>query len=688
MRRTTLTLLLAVALLAGCSKNVTPPSQTNPPPSPKVEGVALADLDLLGAPAPSIQRIAPPEGNGPAPDLTDVALCSGTDGYAVTRGGAIEKSTDGGASWRLVYQLKGGRFSRVEVVGSQTVFAAAQTGCDPGPNCEGPQVLVRSVDGGQTWTVLQPQLPPLQMPTEMQATQAFPWLSFQFVSAEVGYAAGDLKENYLMRAPPLMVTRDGGRTWQTVKLPDGLSYTGGFAFVSPDRGYVTAVRGGSGEYLILATQDGGQSWKSLYSTKEYGLFAVDFPTAKDGYVGGGNNPKAEAQPRQVVLATHDGGATWSLVSRVEDRGSPVVQLHMISPTEGWANRGGCWSMGASGPCGGRLYFTRDGGESWTDSGHGVGRIRNVGQRAWAIDGNGATTLWRTADGGVTWSQLSRPDAVRVSQVRFLDRQLGFIGTNLGFFQTTDGGRSWSPYPVGAPFALGNWPVFLDRQTALGLHQWGLQRSTDGARTWQPVTVPLPDKTERISMPALAVMAPQAAGSPPESWLAMERLTCMNPDCPAFLIHSSDGGATWQPLQPGPPVQLRQMAFADSLHGVGLPWGNKLLLTADGGKHWTQQMAAKDLNLYQASYAGSRNHLWLAGTYSPGDYTSPGALLHSTDGGQHWVAWLAKGVMFQQIQFTTAQDGWAVADDGSGSGLLTTQDGGRTWTQVWPTLPGR
>jgi photosystem II stability/assembly factor-like uncharacterized protein len=681
-----MTLLLAVALLAGCTKPFTSPPTTAIAPSPKPVGVPLSDLDLKGAPAPDIRRVDHAAGNGPGPNLTDVAFSNETDGYAVSRTGAIEKTSDGGASWSLVYQLKGGRFSRVEVAGDQAIFAAAQTGCDPGPNCEGPQVLVSSTDGGKHWTVVQPQLPALQASQAQSSSrkldQVFSRLRFQFLSAQLGYASPDLTENYGPLSPPLLVTRDGGRNWQIVGLPPGVSFAGGFSFASPERGYITAWRSDNKEYQVLSTHDGGVTWQVLYSNGQYPLFAVDFPTAKDGYAAGGGNPKAEMQPRQVVLATHDGGATWALVSKDETNTTwPIAGLKFYSSTEGWAFRGGCFSLGANGPCGGHLLFTRDGGKTWKDTGHRVDRIESAGQRAWAIDGDGATTVQRSDDGGANWQQLWRPDAVRVSHVQFLSPQVGFIGTNVGFYQTQDGGKSWTPIPLGGHFDPHSWPLFLDQRTALGLNQSGLQRSTDGGLTWQQVAVPLPEKTDHISMPSLAVPAP-VAGKPTGAWLAMESVTCMNPDCPAFLIQTSDGGATWRQVTPGPPVHLRQMAFADSLNGVGIPFGNKLLLTADGGKNWKEQVGPKELRISQISHSGGAESIWAAGSYS-GDFTSHGVILHSTDGGQHWVAFKMTA---QQIQFVTAQDGWLVSGPSiTGSGLLITHDSGATWTNVWPIL---
>jgi hypothetical protein len=60
-------------------------------PSPKPVGAPLFDLDLKGAPAPDIQRVDQAAGNGPGLNLTDVAFSNETDGYAVSRAGAIER---------------------------------------------------------------------------------------------------------------------------------------------------------------------------------------------------------------------------------------------------------------------------------------------------------------------------------------------------------------------------------------------------------------------------------------------------------------------------------------------------------------------------------------------------------------------------------------------------------------------
>lgn len=58
------------------------------------------------------------------------------------------------------------------------------------------------------------------------------------------------------------------------------------------------------------------------------------------------------------------------------------------------------------------------------------------------------------------------------------------------------------------------------------------------------------------------------------------------------------------------------------------------------------------------------------------------LLVTSDGGQHWTR-LAVSTNFKhvtELDFVSATLGWAISDQGNGSSfLLKTRDGGQTWT---------
>ncbi|MEW8978995.1 MAG: hypothetical protein AB2385_11350 [Symbiobacterium sp.] len=54
------------------------------------------------------------------------------------------------------------------------------------------------------------------------------------------------------------------------------------------------------------------------------------------------------------------------------------------------------------------------------------------------------------------------------------------------------------------------------------------------------------------------------------------------------------------------------------------------------------------------------------------------LYYAEDGGYHWQALPVVADSVKQTQFVTRTQGWLLAEDGA---LLTTADGGHTWTAV-------
>lgn len=682
--------LAFLILAAGCTVARVPESQqqaADPPvlgAPPEAAGVAPGEVDLATARPLAAAFTPAPAGDGPPPDLTDVHFISEQAGFGVTDRGGVYQSTDGGTTWRQVFQLDDARLHQVAFTGATAGFAIGRRGCNPGPNCEGPAVLLSTADGGAHWQVIEPDGVGDRM------VYAWPWLRFAFTAATVGYAVpdpdmgggfGPLPEE--MRGA-VLATADGGRSWRPLPLPAGFYPAGGISFLTPETGFITASS--KDGYHVLATRDGGRTWRTQYSTAQFPLHAIHFRNERQGWAGGGVNPKAERPPFQALLATGDGGTTWEVVYRQDERpgGSPIDGLHFTSPTIGWATTGVC-TMGQNMPCGGRPLFTNDGGRTWTAAPEKVTRLSSVGASAWSVSGgagSGKAFLRRTTDGGATWQNLWHPAAVAVNRIQFLNPQVGWIDTNVGFLKTTDGGGRWAPYPLGAPVGAPDRPVFTGPDSAFAWHDQELLRSSDGGRTWQPVPLPLPGGQPSYYRSGLAFAGPQ------HGWLSLPNL-CRSTYCPNLLFTTTDGGSTWTRLEPGLPIPDAQLAFADARHGAAFGHArNRLFRTSDGGRDWKYEEFPRDLSVVSLSYAGP-GHLWLVGTASGAEVGRPdGAVLHSTDGGERWIVYGADRFHPSQIQFVTPTQGWLVANwsqGGTGS-LLVTRDGGRSWRQVWPAPP--
>ena len=209
------------------------------------------------------------------------AVCTATDriAWAVGELGRIFRTEDGGATWTQ------------QDAGTKRPFLAAscidaQTAWIGGKNA----LLYRTTDGGDTWTLLTPNT----------TKHVF---DLAFTSATHGVAVGDWGL--------LMYTDDGGSNWNLVGIPEdfvlsplaediGLepSDTILYATSFPDPQHGWAV----GEFgTILATADGGRTWRQQRGPVDSTLFGTYFDTPERGWAVGID---------AVILYTSDAGVTW------------------------------------------------------------------------------------------------------------------------------------------------------------------------------------------------------------------------------------------------------------------------------------------------------------------------------------------------------------------------------------------
>lgn len=272
---------------------------------------------------------------------------------AVTYGGRILRSTDGGGAWSPVQQMPDtGNIEMVARADSEALVIGADTAVfrsaggagfektesaearmrefvflDPlvGVAVGGPGKIQRTVDGGKTWAVVEGG-------TDKQL---------------FGVAFSDDKQGIVTgltpgRTNPVMLrTVDGGLTWQEqtceVTICDKFGFTD-VALLPSQTGIAVGFPG-----IIVKTTDGGRSWTRLEQGLTNGLlWAVAMLDENTAVVAGWHG---------VILRTDDGGATWS-------RRESGTNLHLRRIAFADASRG--MIVGAAGT----ILTTTDGGLTW------------------------------------------------------------------------------------------------------------------------------------------------------------------------------------------------------------------------------------------------------------------------------------------------------------------------------------
>lgn len=155
----------------------------------------------------------------------------------------------------------------------------------------------------------------------------------------------------------------------------------------------------------------------------------------------------------------------------------------------------------------------------------------------------------------------------------------------------------------------------------------------------------------------------------------------------ILLHSSDGGATWETQNSGVSSETQKSVTSMCLQGLyflnpnlgwAVGWSGIILRTEDGGKNWKEiktahtDSAGKTVDVATWSlttvYFKDEKNGWATGF--------SGELLRSHDGGLTWEA-LKSGVQaeIQSIQMDKTGRLWSAADDQ----VIYSEDGGETWT---------
>lgn len=373
-----------------------------------VPSEALGGAGKAGQKEPS----RPDKADGPNAGPRDIRMVDRTTGWATGESGAMLRTDDGGVTWRLVSPAAAvpetARIS-TEFVNDQI---AAQVIVQPDLESDHSAVSVRSTaDGGQHWRDTSFHMP-------MRAATTHVGLRFAGTRNAWIYLRED---TMFANVRILLVTADGGATWfepssdgcTTSPVSTVLGTQGGNIFwgSNPYAGGVPT----EGATLFWSKGD-VCNWSAvpigiprIYRGRYFAPMGIRFFNEQDGVLSSTlHAASSEVSSAVVLFRTSDGGQSWvpspALTETNVDWGIPVFS----DSDHGWIL--GRRSNQAV------LYTTVDGGKSWSRvntnefAGTTVVGASFVDSRTGWLEAreqksNQRTLLWKTTDGGVTWTQL-------------------------------------------------------------------------------------------------------------------------------------------------------------------------------------------------------------------------------------------------------------------------------------------
>jgi photosystem II stability/assembly factor-like uncharacterized protein len=578
--------------------------------------------------------------------------------YAVVGGpaSAVFKSTDSGGTWNQLDTgpLPNNTFSSSFVIDPVTpsrLYLAASVPQNSGPPGT---VILRSTDGGDTWTTLDPGLPFATAIRSLVISPAAPSVIYAVAATTNG--------------PPvvsILKSADGGESWTALDpgLPSGASLTS-VAIDSKNSSviYLAVVFGFAQAGGILKSTDGGETWRAidpgLPPNTPIQSLAIDPVTSTTMYLLGNG----------VVFKSMDGGAKWNRATAgLNTIDVQTLATNPLDPASVYAGAGN------------GVFKTGDGGANWTrlfafqlflpSPPPAVGSPFPDGAPAYPrsllIDsgdpdilyatttrGNGCyyadNLLFKSTDGGATWSDSVSPDKSGCVMGGFFgpagleamdptDPNTLYVAEtddeDGGFWllRSNDGGATWNSignFPQSVQAGL--WTLVIDPSNPATLYAGledvpaydnidpavkpgvgGVFKSTDGGMTWTG-----------SGLAGAAVNLLAIDPNQPNVLYAGTQGNYSKPGGFRGMYKSADGGATWSPLTNGLSAVL---VLGSTMTAIVIDPANSNILyvgfsgagvfkSSDGGANWspfTDGLANLDVRALAAAPGG--RHILYAGT---------------------------------------------------------------------------
>jgi photosystem II stability/assembly factor-like uncharacterized protein len=664
--------------------------------------------------------------------------------YATTDNGGLVKTLTGGEAWFSINHNIGNRYlgdSELDPLDPQVLYVVAEVYARTPSHNSDPVTgeLYRTRNGGQTWEVVYaeglgdgdgrcfgvvvwPSTRSLLIPYDRLNPARYDVDQDQL--SDVIYVGGwDNNEPSADKRAGVWKSVDEGRTFTQLGLADKNIWVLRQHPDQPEWLY-------AGTYIdgLFFSPNGGVSWVSWRER-------LPLPTISDIAVDGARNtlyvatnvfytPYRDAahDPQRGLYKSVDGGQTFYPINRgleLTSRNFPRVLLDVVDPS-GQTLYTGPWD-----PPNKTMYKSSDGGETWRPM-----AVEVWSQPAWLDEFENLWDLAQGSDGALyaaTWSGLYRLNrATETWEIKVTG--LGNIGVRRVAFEpgntsviylgmldstpwkSTDRGQTWRSLERGflsadgkrranaSDFAISPTNPQVVYATAIGPstdYLSGVLRSANGGESWQQIVTGLPPTSSadpQWQANAIAV----SPRDPNRAWVALELKSGGG-----GIYHTTDSGQHWQSdlMLPERPTDIA-VSVTEMPTVVVSTRSGVVYLSDDGGLTWRSTQVSDTL-LYAVDVFPTDPSRILIGA------NIVGALL-SEDGGRTWrtifddlalqpfIRDLALSPFarqryypsFRAVRFHPTNPNRLYlghhAAAWMGVGVLTSADGGQTWTQLADT----
>lgn len=427
---------------------------------------------------------------------------------------------------------------------------------------------------------------------------------------------------------------------------------------------------------VLRSTDRGETWRTVFppntSANEIGPAASYFLGPEDGWI-----VNVGAGVDTTVYRTSDGGEHWFQSAELE--GVPSAGTSVLFYQLFFSDAEYGWLLGVG------TVFLPSVADSLTES------------------------LWRTSDGGRTWSETSNELPLQglalasygsTACPTFSPTHIAFANADVGWFTegdcehgsahplvwtTHDGGLQWTasslPAPaggwrqwdvldhggtdVGSPYVVGPAasPIIVV-PVSLGISRLVVERSTDMGRSWQ-----IAGSVDTRALPLQ---------STPADWFDPINALDWVLAAPGGLIETTSAGRTWSFVRSPYSPSGQPASFTSPAYGLVQGTGNVVAVrTQNGGRTWTAESVPP--SGYEPSAVST---VAIAGPHLAFAAGAAG-LLASANGGRTWVARLAAASSVGQLDIVNSQVGFSLAN----TALIRTTDGGVSWQGLLHPVAG-